>query len=86
MTDIARLDRYWKELIIAWSHLHVPGITRGRENVFKAHSTGHPLKGGGIQGVKGHTWNRPNGTPGRAGGVRKTYKKSKTKNKKNISS
>ena len=31
----------------AWPHLHVPGVTEGRESVFKAHSVGHPLKCGG---------------------------------------
>ena len=25
-------------------------------------------------GVRGHKWNRANGTPGRGGGVKKTYK------------
>ena len=28
-------------------HLHVPGVTKGRESVFKVHSAGHPLKRGG---------------------------------------
>ena len=48
--------------------------------VFKAHSDSHPLKRGGTYGVRGHTWNQGNETPGRGGGVRKTN------NKKNISS
>ena len=41
--------------------------------MFKAHSEGHPLKYKGTSGVRGCTWNQPNGTPERAGGVRKTY-------------
>ena len=42
---------------------------------------GIPLKRGGIKGVRGHTWNQPNGSPGRAGGVRKkSLLKVKTKN------
>ena len=28
----------------AWPHLQVPGVTRGRGSVFKAHTAGHPLK------------------------------------------
>ena len=47
--------------------------------MFKAHSAGHPLKGRGTQGVREHTWNITNGTPGRGGGVRKTYKTQKEK-------
>ena len=54
-------------------HLHVPGVTEGRRSVFKAHFAGHPIKRGRTEGVRGHTWNRANGTPRRGGGVRKTY-------------
>ena len=44
-----------------------------------AHSAGHSLKCGGTYGVQGHTRNWPSGTPGRGGGVRKTYKTKKKK-------
>ena len=43
--------------------------------MFKVHSVGHPLKRGGTKGVRGHTLNQTYETPGRGGGVRKTYKK-----------
>ena len=38
------------------------------------HPAGHPLKCRITNGVRGHTWNWTNGTPGRWGEVRKTNK------------